>query len=52
MNVINIDSYIINNDRIDCEKNTCELLNDSIVKALNDEIKIIMNEDMFFFNVE
>lgn len=53
MNVINIDSYIIKNDRIDCEKETSELLNDSIAKALNDEIKIMMNEDTFIFlNVE
>ena len=53
MNVINIDSYIIKNDRIDCEKETSELLNDSFAKALNDEIKIMMNEDMFIFlNVE
>ena len=53
MNVINIDSYVIKNYSIYCEKDTYGVLNYSIFKALNDEMKIIMNEDMFvYFFVE
>ena len=36
------------NTRIDCDKDTYNVLKESIVKPLNDEIKIIMNEDYFF----
>ena len=47
MNLINIDSYTIKNADIDCEKYAYEVLNDSIIKLLNEEINIIINEDMF-----
>ena len=47
VNVNNLDSYVIKNDHIDCGKDTSDVLNESIVKPLNDEMKIIMNEYMF-----
>ena len=49
MNTMTISSYIIKNTRIDCEKDAYEILNYLIVKSLNDEIKIITNEDMFVY---
>ena len=48
INVKNLDSYVMKNTRIDCDKDTYNVLKESIVKPLNDEIKIIMNEDYFF----
>ena len=42
-------SYRIKNTHIDCEKDTNDVLNESIVKPLNNEMKIIMNEDRFVF---
>ena len=52
-NVVTIDSYVIKNSRVYCEKDTYDVLNYSIFKTLNDEMKIIMNEDMFvYFFVE
>ena len=35
------------NTRIDCDKDTYNVLKESFVKPLNDEIEIIMNEDIF-----
>ena len=48
INVKNLNSYVIKNVHIDCEKNAYDVLNISIVKPLNDEMKIIMNEDICF----
>ena len=39
-------SYVIKNVHIDCEKDTYDVLNDSIVKPLNEEMKLLMNKDM------
>ena len=49
MNVKNIDSYAIKNTHIGYDKDTYDVLNNSIIKPLNDEMKIIMNEDMFIY---
>ena len=46
----NLDSYVIKNAHIDCDKDTYDFLNESIGKPLNDEMKIVMNEDMIFLN--
>ena len=40
---------VIKNAHIDCDKDTYDVLNESIVKPLNKEMKIIMNKDMFVF---
>ena len=45
-NVKNLNSCVIKNAHIDCEKDTYDFLNESIVKRSNDKIKIIMNENM------
>ena len=39
-------SYVIKNAHIDCEKDTYDVLNDSIVKPLNEEMKLVMEKDM------
>ena len=39
-------SYTIKNAHVDCDKNTYEILNDSIVKPLTEVMKILMNKDM------
>ena len=44
-----MNSYIINNSRIGSEKYTYDVLIESIVKPLNDEMKVIMNENMCVF---
>ena len=49
INVKNLNSCVIKNAHIDCEKDTYDVLNKSIVKPLNDEMQIIMNEDIFNF---
>ena len=49
LSVKKLNSYIIRNAHIDCEKETCNVLNESIIKPINDEMKIIMNKDMFVF---
>ena len=53
INVKNLNSYIIKNAHIDYEKDTFEILDESIVKLLNDEMKK-KNEWRYvcFFNVE
>ena len=40
MDLIYIDSYV-KNAQIDCEKNIYEIINDSIIKPLNDKINIL-----------
>ena len=52
INVKNLDSYVIKNVHIDYDKDTYNVLNKSIGDLLNDGMKIIMNEDMSFLNVE
>ena len=42
-------SYVIKNAHIDCDKDTYDHLNNSTVKPLNEEIKILMNKDIFLF---
>ena len=42
-------SYVINNAHIDCDHETYDVLNKSIVKAINDEMKLLINKDMFVF---
>ena len=49
MSVIYINSYVIKNAHTYYEKDTYEVLNDSVVKLFNNEIKIIMNEDIFVY---
>ena len=48
-NVIHIDSYVIKNTHIDFDKETYDVLNDSIVKPLNGDMKTIINEDTFVY---
>ena len=42
-------SYVIKNAHIDCDKDTYDVLNDSIVKPLNEEMELLMNKDMFVY---
>ena len=42
-------SYAIKNVHIDCNHDTYDLLNKSIVKPINDDIKLLTNKDMFVF---
>ena len=49
INVKNLNSYRIKNAHIYCKKDTYDVLNESIVKPLNNEMIIIMNEDRFVF---
>ena len=49
INTKNLNSYVTKNAHINCENDTKDILKESIVKLLNDEMKIIMNEDMFIF---
>ena len=42
-------SYVIKNAHIDCDKDTYDVLNNSIVKPLNEEIKLLINKFMFVF---
>ena len=37
------------NAHIDCEKDTYDVLNDSIVKPLNEEMKLLMEKHMFVY---
>ena len=39
-------SYVIKNAHIDCDKDKYDVLNDSIVKPLNEEMKLLMNKDI------
>ena len=39
INVKKLNSYLIKNAHIDCDKDTYDVLNESIVKPINDEIK-------------
>ena len=40
-------SYVIKNAHIDCDHDTYDVLNKSIVKPINDDMKSLMNKDMF-----
>ena len=42
-------SYVIKNAHIDCDHDTYDVLNKSIVKPINDDMKTLMNKDMFVF---
>ena len=42
-------SYVIKNAHIDCDHDTYDVLNKSIVKPINDNMKTLMNKDMFVF---
>ena len=42
-------SYVIKNAHIDCDHDTYDVLNNSIVKPINDGMKILMNKDMFVY---
>ena len=42
-------SYIIKNAHIDCNHDTYDVLNKSIVKPINNDLKLLMNKDMFVF---
>ena len=42
-------SNVIKNAHIDCEKDTYDVLNDSVVKPLNEEMKLLMEKDMFVY---
>ena len=44
-----LESYVIKNSCIDCDKDTYYVLNNSIVKPLNEEIKLLMNRDMCMY---
>ena len=44
-----LNSYVIKNAHIDCDKDTYDVLNDSIVKPLNEEMKLLMKKDMFVY---
>ena len=41
--------YVIKNAHIDCEKDIYDVLNDSIVKTLNEEIKLLMEKYIFVY---
>ena len=52
MNVRNLDSYVIKNIHIDCDKYVFGVLNNSIVKPLSEEMIIIINEkNIYLFSV-
>ena len=42
-------SYVIKNAYIDCDHDTYDVLNKSIVKPINDDMKTLMNKDTFVF---
>ena len=42
-------SYVINNDHIDYDYDTYDVLNNSIIKPINDDVKILMNKDIFVY---
>ena len=41
--------YVIKNVHIDCDHDTYDVLNKSFVKPINDDMKLLMNKDMFVF---
>ena len=49
IDVNNLNSYVIKNAHTDFEKDTYDALNESTVKPLNGEMKIIMSKDIFVF---
>jgi len=42
-------SYVIKNTHIDCDHDTYDVWSKSIVKPINDDMKTLMNKDMFVF---
>ena len=42
-------SYVIKNAHIDCDHDTYDIFNKSIVKPISDDMKLLMNKDMFEF---
>ena len=41
--------YVIKNAHIDCDHDTYDVLNNSIVKPINDDMKILINKNMFIY---
>ena len=41
--------YVIKNAHIDCDHDIYAVLNNSIVKPINDDMKILINKDMFIY---
>ena len=44
-----LNSYVIKNAHIDCDKDSYDVLDDSIVKPLNKEMELLMKKDMFVY---
>ena len=44
-----LNSCVIKNTHIDCDKDIYDVLNDSIVKPLNEEMKLLMKKYMFVY---
>ena len=42
-------SYVIKNAHINCDHDTYDVLNKSIVKPINDDMKTLMNKYIFVF---
>ena len=42
-------SYVVKNTHIDCDHDTYDVLNKSIVKPINEDMKLLMNKDMFVY---
>ena len=42
-------SYVIKNAHIECDHDTYDVLNKSIVKPIKDDMKLVINKDMFVF---
>ena len=42
-------SYVIKNAHIDCDHDTYDVLNKSIVNPIYDDMKLLMNKDKFVF---
>ena len=41
-------SYVIKNTHNDCDHDTYDVLNKSIVKSINNTMKLLINKDIFF----
>ena len=42
-------SYVIKNAHIKCDHDTYDVLNNSILKPMNDDVQLLMNKDMFIY---
>ena len=49
INVKKLNSCVRKNAHIGCDKDTYDVLNEPIVKPINNEIKTIMRKDIFVF---